>query len=299
MDVFLNDNTRLGWQNLLALLKIDKIQLDDFGIRSLDGSFFMPKEAVTAINEWLDTHNFDQQLEVLKELTKIYPAQRYSLAHSVKNFTQQLEDLSKMFDVSSIPYNFKLITDESDTDYLNTFKNLEEKKVIKAKAIKIVEGIPSSTLSLNILLAYNPLLGKKLMGTVPTKPEDSIETSNTSAALLPPLISNISGGYAIHEGNIISYNGKEIILEKRLGDLAAAIMKRSEKGLYTNKEYIADNVIDENKDYEAPQDYAVKLVSRVRKAFQSQLDSQHEYFKSRSGYGYKFTPVNTHENITK
>jgi hypothetical protein len=298
MEVYLNNKTRVGWQKLLALLKID-VDISDRGVTFLDGSYFMPKEALTAINDWLDTHKPDQQLEILGELTKIYPAQRYSLAHSVKNIVQQLEDLSKMFEVSSIPYNFKLITDESDNDYLNAFKNLGQKKVIKVKSSKIMEGVPSSTLNLSIVVSYNPLLGKKLMGTVPTKPNDSIDAGNAGYTLLPPVISNISGGYAVHEGNIISYKGKEIILEKRLGDLAAAIMKRSEKGLYTSKEYIANEVIDENKDYEAPQDYAVKLVSRVRKAFQSQLDPKHDYFKPRSGYGYKFIPINTHENITK
>ena len=111
-----------------------------------------------------------------------------------------------------------------------------------------------------------------------------------SKPMLPPLVADIGGGFAIHEGNIIVFEGKEIELEKRLRNVATEIMKRTQKGQYTSKEYVADNLLDDNHDYDLPYDYAVKLVSATRKAFRNQLNSKHDYFPVKSGIGYKFQP---------
>ncbi len=107
---------------------------------------------------------------------------------------------------------------------------------------------------------------------------------------LPPIKREIGSGFTIHMGDVISYDGRQIILEKRLNELAVVIMERSKKGFNTSKEYIAHNVLDENRDYDLPEDYAVKLVSKLRKDFKNLVGREHDYFKFNSPFGYKFTP---------
>lgn len=123
----------------------------------------------------------------------------------------------------------------------------------------------------------------KSRSTKPRNVESYIEA-------LPPIKRDIGSGFTIHAGDVISYDGRQIKLEKRLNELAIVIMERSKKGFNTSKEYIAHNVLDENRDYDLPEDYAVKLVSKLRKDFKNLVGREHDYFKFNSPFGYKFTP---------
>lgn len=121
-------------------------------------------------------------------------------------------------------------------------------------------------------------------------PAQSQEVTPNKTVKVPAIKLQLSGGFAIHENNIISYNGKEIVLQRRERKVAVAIMTRWQNGLYTDRDYIVDNLLESDNDYKNPYSYAVNLVSVTRKAFQAQLNKKHEYFPVKRDSGYKFAP---------
>jgi hypothetical protein len=149
---------------------------------------------------------------------------------------------------------------------------------LASKLFVIANVVPSDNFNVNV--------ARPSTGTMTTE----IQEEAKPISKLPTVKLQIDGGFAIHENDIISCNGKEINLQRRERKVAVAIMTRTTEGLYTSRDYIAENLLEDETDYKNPYGYAVNMISVARKAFQVQLNKKHDYFPSKSGLGYMFKP---------
>lgn len=116
--------------------------------------------------------------------------------------------------------------------------------------------------------------------------------SDTSILRLPQVTVTI-GDFAIHTGNFISFKGKEIRLEPQEMRIAAHIMEKSTRDIYTTHEDIMNDILSEQYIEKAKTSGNIKQrvidsVSSIRTAFKNATQTDKDHFPNRRTVGYIF-----------
>ncbi len=111
---------------------------------------------------------------------------------------------------------------------------------------------------------------------------------------LPPVIKQVTADFAIHQGNMIFYKGHEIVLEPQDRRIAALIISK-EIGQYTTREQLKEDGLTESYISNAETDKAINQrindsIYQIRQKFKTATHNNKDYFPSKRGVGYKFSP---------
>ncbi len=112
---------------------------------------------------------------------------------------------------------------------------------------------------------------------------------------LPPVVAEITPSFSIHKGNLISYNGKEIILEPQPRRIAARVMTNFAAGRHTPPEEITNDILSESYMEKAKTSKQVKQrvtdsIYELRAAFKTATGTDKNRFPNTRGVGYTFSP---------
>lgn len=112
---------------------------------------------------------------------------------------------------------------------------------------------------------------------------------------LPAVICSI-GDFAVHDSNIISYQGAAIPLEGQVAKIASFIMTNTKEGLITSRDSLIDNCLSEqylsanSGDDEKIYRYLQRYISDARSKFKAASRSTRNNFVNKPSTGYTFKP---------
>lgn len=116
---------------------------------------------------------------------------------------------------------------------------------------------------------------------------------------LPKVLIKLNDDFALHTQNIISYKDRRIVLESQASKIAATILERASKGLFTDIPYLINNCLSEeylekvgNKSGDAAAKYVMRYISTLRGKFRIATHSptDKDFFPHKVGIGYTFNP---------
>lgn len=146
-----------------------------------------------------------------------------------------------------------------------------------------------------VSLEYDPIVMpdeiKKCLQIIDTR--DSL-TGIISSETLPPETFKVNDSFSIHEGNIISYKGKEILLEPQERRFAALLLHNT-PGQYICRDDLLINGLHESyvENSESSKNLQQRItdtVSQLRSKFKNATGIKKNYFPNKTGVGYKFDP---------